>query len=318
MIFNRLRRATILLAAAALVRAAPAEPLQWEVATPFPEAGKAHAALVKAGKRLARSTDGRIRVRFRGFDPHPDLSMLEILRRDEDLDAALVPYTEMSALNPDAGLYGQFFLFSGFSEVNAVRRLLDHVFLSEAQSDNYVVIGVLGLGFVHLMSAEHFIAVQELSGQAVLIPSYSSVYAGLFNAIDLTLQTETRDEPPSLILTNTSALILDDSIPRLEYIVSPPVHYIYLLLVTKRSRWAALPASSASAIERLFMEELGKLERDAERAAERASRVLARRGMRELHLDSNDVPALRDAGADGRISPPLQSELRDTLSRLRR
>lgn len=311
---RRTNCAAMLMIATLLVRVSAADTTHWNVATPFPESSKPQTALAKATKKLSRSSNGELRVRLIGHYPDPGLSMLEILTKDDSVDAALVPYIELNDLTPDVGLYGQLFVFSGYSEVNEVRRLLDHVFLSHAQSDSYEVTGILGLGFVHLMSASRFASVADLSGQDILAPVNSTVYAGLLAAIDLNLQTQPADAPALLTLNSPSALILDRSIPRLEYIVWPPVQYAYLLLVAKRSRWEALPTTRRAEIEGMFVEQLSRLEQSAERTAERASRMLSKRGMRALSLSTDDIAALREAGTDHAISAELQSELRNALA----
>jgi len=290
-----------------------ADPLNWEVATPFPETSKPQTALVKAAKKLARSSDGAIRVHFTGRDPDPDTSMLDILSGDDSSDAALVPYTELSALNPDSGLYGQFFAFADFPEVRTVRRSLDRTFLIHAQTDDYAAIAILGLGFVHLMSDSRFQSTGELAGRSVFVPLRSTIYDDLLKSMAMNPRTDA-GEAPSLMLAGTAALILDRSLPRLEYIVSPPVHYVYLVLVAKRSRWLALPPDHRETMQDLFVEELDRLERDAERAGERAHRVLSRHGMQQLDLRVRDVEVLRGYGIDGRISVELQSQFRDALA----
>lgn len=306
-------RAAVLAGATLFAGVGAAEVTHWNVATPFPEASKAQAALVKAAKKLARSSNGEIRVGLDGHDPDPELSMLEVLTHDDSMDAALIPFTELSNLTPDVGLYGQFFVFPDQSEVKRVRRLLDQLFLSQVQSDGYAIVGILGLGFLHLMSANNFVSVTELNGQDVLVPVYSSTHAQLFDTMGLNPQTKLGETRTQLILTSPAALILDRSIPRLAYIVWPPVQYVYLVLVAKRDRWEALPDDTSAEIERMFVEQLGRLEQSAERTARRASAVLSKHGMRTIFLSRDDIAALRDAGTNHAISATLQLRLRNAL-----
>lgn len=299
------------------VRITAADTIDWVVATPFPGGSKPQTALVKAAKKLERASNGEVRVHFKGHEPDPELSLLNILAGDDSISAALLPYTELTALEPDAGLYGQFFVFAGFSEVNSVRRSLDRSFLMHAQSDDYAAVAILGLGFVHLMSDSRFVSVTDLAGQDVLVSLRSAVYDDFLRSMALNVRADASDSPPSLMLHSPAALILDKSIPRLKYIVSPPAHYAYLILVAKRSQWLGLPADRRAAMENMFVDELGRLEQDAERAAARASRVLSNQGMRGLPLGLEDLQTLRDAGTDHRISTGLQSQLQHALTELR-
>ena len=295
-----------------------AEPLQWQVATPFPDSSKPQKALVKAAKHFARSSDDGSGLRFVGREIGSPASMLEFMQQSDACNAALIPAFELSSLIPDAVLYDQFFLFTDFPEANTVRQSMDQVLLQQAQHADYAVLGIAGLGFIHLMSDRKFASIQELSGQQVAIPGRLTAYAQFFNALNVTTQPPPHDAQPALMLNSTIALILDKRIPRLDHLVAPPVQYAYLLLVAKRADWEALSSKQRAALLQLFSTELREMEETAEKAATRAARVLRKGGMQVLPLQAVELASLRASGKNQQIAASLQEQLSLELAKLRK
>jgi hypothetical protein len=130
--------------------------------------------------------------------------------------------------------------------------------------------------------------------------------------------SENVGEQPSLMLHSPVALILDKQIPRLNYLVTPPLQYGYMLLVVMRSDWAALGEADRILLREYFTNQLEELEEAAEKAATRAWRVLRRGGMKELRLPESEVERLRINLRNGLINAPLQSQFADVLDGMRR
>jgi TRAP-type C4-dicarboxylate transport system substrate-binding protein len=321
------RPATIALAIAMLlmITTTVAEESEFRVLTGFPENSKPQRILARSAKRISRETKRSVELRYVTGDATSSAELLSEFLHDPALDAALLPGSSLQQLMPNAALYGQAFLFRDESEVEFLRDKVDPELIATLQTDEIIAVGLSGLGFLYLMGPEFGNGVEELAGQTVWMPFESSHMASVLAA--LSVHTITADpnqidavptDLPDYIIHNPTALILNKKIPRPDLMLELPLQYGYFILVVKRANWDDLKSADRTLLQIHFDEQLRNIEKKALSAAVRSRRLLIRRGMTTVGLDSQDLAGLGAVGENQEIDPSLQALLQSVLEGYRK
>ena len=321
------RPATIALAIAMLlmITTTVAEESEFRVLTGFPENSKPQRNLVRSAKRISRETKRSVELRYVTGDATSNAELLSEFLHDPALDAALLPDSSLQQLMPNAALYGQAFLFRDEREVEFLRDKVDPVFIAALHTDEIIAVGLSGLGFLYLMGPEFGNGVEGLVGQTVWMPFESSHIASVMTA--LSVHTITADPNqidaaptnlPDYIIHSPTALILNKKIPRPDLMLELPLQYGYFILVVKRANWDDLKSADRTLLQIHFDEQLRNIEKKALSAAVRSRRLLIRRGMATVGLDSQDLAGLGAVGENQEIDPSLQALLQSVLEGYRK
>ena len=314
--------ATIALAIAMLLMTTTtvAEESEFRVLTGFPENSKPQRILARSAKRITRETKRSVELRYVTGDATSSADLLSEFLHDPALDAALLPGSSLQQLMPNAALYGQAFLFRDEREVEFLRDKVDPELIAALHTDEIIAVGLSGLGFLYLMGPEFGNGVEGLVGQTVWMPFESSHTASVMAA--LSVHTITADpnqidavptDLPDYIIHSPTALILNKKIPRPDLMLELPLQYGYFILVVKRANWDDLNTADRTLLQIHFDEQLRNIEKKALSAAARSRRLLIRRGMAIVRLDSQDLAGLGAVGENQEIAPSLQALLQSVL-----
>ncbi len=299
-----------------------AEQLAFHVLTVFPENSKPQKALIRGARRLSRESDGQVLMRYVTANEPTGEFMLSQFSADDSLSAALVPSVALQDQMPNADLYGQLFLFRDNAEVAHVRERMDKVLLATLNNDDFITVGLAGIGFLYFMGDDSVENIEALAGRTVWMPIESDHDRAALS--ELSLKTVAGEMPSIvsddagvslLMIHNPTALILNKKIPRPQYLMQPPLRYGYFLLIVKRSVWENLEETDLAIINKTLTEQLADIEKKARSAAERSLRLLKRRGMSSVEL--RDADALRPVGEDTLFKPGLQQRLVQALDNYR-
>ncbi len=321
------RPATIALAIAMLlmITTTVAEESEFRVLTGFPENSKPQRILARSAKRITRETKRSVELRYVTGVATSSAELLSEFLHDPALDAALLPGSSLQQLMPNAALYGQVFLFRDEREVEFLRDKVDPELIAALHTDEIIAVGLSGLGFLYLMGPEFGNGVEGLVGQTVWMPFESSHTASVMAA--LSVHTITADpnqidavptDLPDYIIHSPTALILNKKIPRPDLMLELPLQYGYFILVVKRANWDDLKSADRTLLQIHFDEQLRNIEKKALSAAVRSRRLLIRRGMTTVGLDSQDLAGLGAVGENQEIDPSLQALLQSVLEGYRK
>jgi len=291
----RSRRALVsaLLMSFLLATPAAADTIRWTLATGLPDGNKARTSLEREARKLARRTDGRLQLDVSGADSDSAKGFPRVLSSDTQPDAAFVPAFEYAELVPEAALYGQPFLFADITEVRSTRKRFDAEFIESIQHDDYVVLGVIGLGFSYLMSDRAFSGMAEMNGSVVQVPFEADWAFEMLSSLSLQPRHGVSIADAPLMFNSPTALILNKRIPRPDFIFMPPVQYGYMLLVVRRPEWVALSGSDRQILDDFFRNVAREIDAGAGKGEARAIRLLQRRGMQILPLPEEDLARMR-------------------------
>lgn len=271
--------------------AADVDEKQLQVIAPFPEGSKPLNLLARRAKSLRRASGRHLDLRFVASKPEAAMSVLQRLRSDSSLSAGLVSGFEYANLVPDANLYSQAFAFDNAQQVDFVRSQLDAVLLENLQHEEFVALGISGVGFAYLMSQD-------------------PIVQGFASNFDI--------DEPGFSRHSTLEFILDKNMPRPAYLLRPPMHYGYLLFVVKRAAWQSLSSADQALLWAHIQSLLEDLEKRARKAGERATKVLLKGDIQSDTLSDADLAVMRHSGTCDDISPALQSGFRGMLEDYRR
>jgi len=300
-----------------VVGPARADDIRWTLATGLKDGSKVEERLVREARNFSRKTDGRLRIDVTGADAESNSGFAPVLSRDGHFDAALVPAFEYAQLVGTAALYGQPFLFTGLDEVRAIRQRFDAEFIGALQHEDFLVLGVIGLGFSYLMSDHAFTSLAEVEGMTVELPINAQWMFEMLSTMSLQPRFGGAQTGASLKLNSPNALIIDRNLPRPDYLVLPPVQYGYMLLLVRRPSWNDLPSDDQLLIGQFFANIISDLDDDAARLSARSILLLQKRGMKILQLPQKDVDRLGRLHYAGRADSVLQEKLIETLAELR-
>jgi len=278
---------------------AAADNLEWQVLTPFPESTKPLRSLNRDAKRLARKSHGRINITFLGTPEVERGAVLDKLTGTRNINAALISSVEYSQLVPNANVYGQLFSFADNAEVMEIRSQFDDIVISHSHHADYVALKITGIGFLYLMAQDK-----------------SAVTAGLATIATRAELPDAKPYPSDVSHMENSpiALILNKEIPRLRFLVNPPLRYGYLFLIAKRVDWELLQEEDRQLLQKFFEMQMDGLQEKARRLERRAVKMLRRDGMALTVLSDADTERLRKNGLDINIEPALQSQLQRAVS----
>jgi len=279
-----------------------ADDLEWQVITPFPESTKPLRLLNRDAKRLARKSHGRINITFLGTPKVERGAVLDKLKGERSINSALISSVEYSQLVPNANVYGQLFLFADEVEAMEIRAQLDEVVISQSHHTDYVALKITGVGFLYLMAQDN-----------------AAIAAGLATIATI---TELPGAKPHLsevshMKNSPIALILDKTIPRLRFLVKPPLRYGYFFLIAKRVDWELLREEDRQLLQKFFGIQMDGLQVKARRLESRAVKILRRNGMALFVLSNAETERLRKNGLDNNIEVALQSRMRRAVSTYR-
>lgn len=304
---------------------AGADEIKWQIVTPFPDNTKPQKALTREARKFSRTSEGRLNLQFVGTPVDTKTSVMQRFTTDPTISAALIANFEYTQLVPDANLYSQSFAFNDAHEVDAIRLQIDVALVSHLQHDNFVVLGISGVGFAHLMSREKIVGMNDFAGKTVWLPEVANLAAASLSTYSLTLQSsdpDWRNFPaaswPDLMLHAPIALIIDRSIPRFQFLLQPPIHYGYLLFIVKRSHWESLQAADQKLIQAYVQSQLSGLEKNAKKMSVRAMKILHNGGMKSISLSRIDTDLIRRTGVGENITPSLQAQFQMALDDFRR
>lgn len=296
---------------------AESDTVRWTLATGLPDGSKPQKKLEREARKLARRTGGRLQLNVSGIDGNADQGFPRVLSRDVKMDAALVPAFEYAELVPGAGIYGQPFLFSDITEVQSTRKRFDPEFIQGIQHDDFVVLGVIGLGFSYLMSDRAISDMVEIKDSVVHVPFDAGWIFDMLSSLSLHPRHDVSVSDTMLTFNSPTALILDKRIPRPEFVVIPPVQYGYMLLVVRRPQWLELSADNRQILTEFFMATVQEIDAAAAEGDRRAIRLLQRRGMRLLPLPEEDIARMRLSNAFMLPGNPLQERLYEAIQEIR-
>lgn len=281
---------------------AAADNLEWRVITPFPESTKPLRSLNHDAKKLARKSHGRINIKFLGTPVVERGAVLNKLKDDRNINAALISSVEYGRLVPNANVYGQLFSFADEAEVMEIRAQLDNAVISQSHNADYVALKISGVGFLYLMARDD-----------------AAVAAGLATIAALTDLSDAESDLSQVSHMEISpiALILNKKIPRLRYLVTPPLRYGYLFLIAKRVDWESLQEEDELLLQKFIGMQLDGLQDKARHLENRAVKVLRRNGMALSVLSNADTERLRKGGLDSEVDPALQSQFQRAVATYR-
>lgn len=154
----------ILVLLAALMVAPVAQAITLKIATIVPDGSSWLVEMRKAGKEIAKKTDGRVKLKFYpGGVMGGDKTVLRKIRARQ-LQGGAFTSGALAEIYPDIELYSLPLIFRNYEEVDYVRAVMDEKLKAGLAKEGLVVLSISDGGFAYVMSQVPVKRVEDLKG----------------------------------------------------------------------------------------------------------------------------------------------------------
>jgi TRAP-type C4-dicarboxylate transport system substrate-binding protein len=328
-----MRRLLFPLLALLLCLSGPAMAAKLKIATLSPEGTSWMKHMRGAGKRIAKETRGRVRLRFYPGGVMGDYKAMLRKIRIGQLHGAAVTGGALAAIAPDAVIYRLPFLFRTLSEVDHLRNRLDPRIADQLANKSMHTFGFAGGGFTHLMSTREIRNLQQAQKRKVWAPVGDRVSEAAFKSLKISPITL----PLTDVLTGLQTGLVDTvAAPpvvaialqwhtQTEYLLDMPLTFSYGALVLAERALKRVSSADRAVLTRILTETFAAMDRENRQDNIEAKAALRNQGMKFLqpspseraHLERTVESAMHELGQGNFFTPGLVQEARDLVSDFR-
>ena len=266
-----------------LIAAGPTAAVTLKIATLSPDGTSWMKNMRAAGKEIAERTGGRVKLRFYpGGVMGNYKSMLRKIRIGQ-LHGAAVTSGALSAVVPDAYIYGLPFLFRDLDEVDHVRQQIDPVIMQRLKKSGLICFGFAEGGFSHIMSKQRIQTLDDAKHRKFWAPvgdpvTDTSLSALGISPIILQLTDVLTGLQTGLVDTVTSVPVAAIALQwhtQVRYLLDMPLTYIYGALVISDKALRRLSARDRATLGRVLTDTFALMD-----SANRKENVAAKAALR--------------------------------------
>ncbi len=286
-----------------------------------------------AGDEVAKRTEGRVRLKyFPGGVMGNDATVLRKMRLGQ-LQGGALTGSELSAIYPDAQIYGLPFLFASDEEAQYVRSKVDAQLIAGFERHGMLAAGLSSGGFSYLMGTRSIADRDELVRTKVWVPNNDKVAMVTFDLggiqpVPLSLADVYTALQTGLVETvgNTmSGTIAFQWHTRVRFVADLPVTYVLGFLVIDQKALRRVSAEDQQILREAVGAAFARLDASnrADNLAARAS--LEREGINFQTMSPETIRSWSEIGdraalklvADGAISRPMLDAVLQARSEFR-
>jgi TRAP-type C4-dicarboxylate transport system substrate-binding protein len=215
-----------------------------KIATLSPDGSAWMEKMRAGGEEVAQKTDGAVKFKFYpGGVMGDDKAVLRKIRLGQ-LQGGAVVSGSLAEAYPDTQVYCLPLVFESFDQAAYVRERMDPVIAGGIEESGYVVLGMAGGGFAHIMSRTPVTSVEELGLRKLWAPendefSLEVILAYGANPIPLSIADVLAGLQTSLIDTIASSPVAAIALQwhtQVKYVTDIPLMYVYgILMLDKRT-----------------------------------------------------------------------------------
>lgn len=208
---------------------------------------------------------------------------------------------EVAPLAKDLLLMGIPFTFRDYGEVDFVFERMAEDLKEELERKGYIVLGWIEMGFVYLMSKEPIKGLSDLKSKRVWIPEGDRMSETYLRAMgvspiplplqDVLIALETGQiDTVANSLLGAIALQWHTSV---RYVTDLPLLYSYGLFMITKEAYERIPPKERTIMEEIMDKYFDELKRDMRRRDLEARKVLKKRGIRFIPVETREENRLR-------------------------
>ena len=134
----------------------------FRVGVPWPAGSKGMADLQTAARRLVKTTEGRVQVKF--------VEQLDLDSEQGACDGALLVGSALSRRSPTAQTYSLPLLFRSSAEATELRSRMDSKVLAELEAQGLALVALLDMGFAYIHSRQPVETVEQWKSARLWMP----------------------------------------------------------------------------------------------------------------------------------------------------
>ncbi|MGM0564246.1 MAG: TRAP transporter substrate-binding protein DctP [Pseudomonadota bacterium] len=314
------------------------------LATPVSAATLKMATLVPAGthwmkefraaaKAVEDQTEGRVSFKFYpGGVMGSDQSVLRKMRIGQ-LDGGALSAGSLAERYSGVNLYSLPFLFRDYSEVRAVRDLVDPVIKRELDKKGLVVLGISEGGFAYMMSDKPVQSVEDIKERKVWVPEGDRISRETFETAGISpvalpvsdvytgLQTGLVDT----VAINPSAAIALQWHSRVNALTDEPLLFIVGMMVVDKRRFSRLSSDDQTVVKTVVGDVFKRLDEANRKNDREAMEALKATGIKTVSMSPENREAwqaiasetLKALGEEGVYPVELLDRVRQRLASVR-
>jgi TRAP-type C4-dicarboxylate transport system substrate-binding protein len=279
--------------------------------------------------RVEQRTSGRVKLKFYpGGVMGNDQSVYRKIKIGQ-LHGGAFPQSGLGQINTNAQALGMPMMFRNLEEVDYVRKRLDPVIKREMESSGFILLGISGGGFAHILSKQPMQDLEALRASKVWIPEGDQVGLTAFRALGITpillpisdvftgLQTGLIETVP----VNPTSAIAFQWHSNASYMTDIPISFLTGSLALAKPEFDKLTAEDQA----ILLEEMGavfrRIDEQGRQDNEAATQALKQQGITFVSPSPGETErwreiarqAVDDMVSSGVISAEIVEQIRKDL-----
>jgi TRAP-type transport system periplasmic protein len=304
-----------------------------KIATLAPEGSGLYTTIKTATNQIERETAGEIKFKIYpgGVMGNDDVVLRKM--RSGQIQGATFTAGGISSVYPNFHIMTMPFLIRSYAELNAVRAEIDRVLIDNLAKHKYYAMGIMGNGFVYMMSRKPVEKVSDLRGLKIWIPEGDLVSRMVFenagvSSVPLQLPDVLTGLQTGLIDTVSNSpvgAIVMQWFTKVKYLTETPLMYSYGTFAFSERGWKKIPDKYKARVREIIAAQLKILDGSRRGNNAQALQALKNQGINFVRLGEREIPALQLVAdkaiaqlvAEGMLDQELLEKIRLIVSTVR-
>jgi TRAP-type C4-dicarboxylate transport system substrate-binding protein len=324
--------AALMLGATVLASSASAKTIK--IATMVPDGHSWLVEMRKAADAIKTQTEGRVKLKFYpGGVMGNDKTVLRKIRAGQ-LHGGAFSSGSLAPIYPDIELYSLPLLFRSYSEVDAVREVMDPLLAEGLAKKGYVTLAISDAGFAYVHSQKPIRKLEDMEGTKVWLPEddiMSEITLDLAGVSPVPLPiadvyTALQTGLIDTVAGPTSAAIAFQWHTKVNYLTDVPLMYLVGIFAVDGKTFNKLSAGDQAVFRKEIANASARLDSNSRAGETNARDALANQGI-EFVRASSDAEIARWHGISGRAieqiralnrySDPMIDQMLEILAKFR-
>lgn len=306
-----------------------AQAVTLKISTLYPDGTSVVEALQKAGKAIAKKTDGRVSLKVYAGGVMGDDSTVQRKIRIGLLQGMLAQSGAFARYYRDSQVYNLPLVFRSYDEVAYVREQMDDVLQQGFAENGWVTFGLVDGGFAYLMTQQPVASVADFQKQKIWLPSGDNASAAAAEVFKLSpvmlpiggVLTALQTGVVNAFVAPPVASLTLQWFTQADYVTSVPLLYTYGLLAISKKQFMRIDAADRKLVRQVLEKAFDKLNSDALKQNKSAFAAITNQGIKLVKPSDEQLAVWRDYAVkarqvlveNGQVSQQMQDKLMGLL-----
>ena len=257
-----------------------------------------------AASEIEKTTQGRVKIKiFPGGVMGNDTVVLRKIRLGQ-LNGGVLTSSELTGVNPDAGVYGLPFVFSSWDQVAHARRNVDPILERGFEQNGFHMLGASGVGFAYLMSSQPMRNRDDLRAAKLWVPQNDAIAERTFREGGVSpillpigdVFTSLQTGMINTVANTPSGAVALQWHSRVKHILDLRLSYIVGFIVIDSRPFKLVSAADRVLVDKAFKSAAARVDAGIRSSDEQAMQAMLKQGMRLDKLAPAEEAYFRQVG----------------------